>query len=362
MSADGSRDFRLADGIYLDLPLSDYLADPALSGSAFKLLLTDPAGWRWQRPDNPLAERVESRPMTRGSAAHCAILEGLDAYEARYALAPERSDYPDALETNDELKAWLRDAGAKLTGAKADLIERIKTHCRDAGVEPPPIWPEIEAAAVGARTVLRPADDVYVRMLERFLRADRDLGPLVENGYAEVSIIWTDGDVRYKARLDYVTAGSITELKTFGQPPRRGRSLRQHVVGEIATHGYDLQAVHNALTWRVAGERFRADALPIVSTPATADAAVDLGLLLSERSDPGFCWLFIRMGGAPSAIALPFRPGSARWIHAEADRARAIETWRAFSAAFGDALWMQSEGVAEIEDGDFPLWAWDVAH
>ncbi|MDX2233614.1 MAG: hypothetical protein NW200_03870, partial [Hyphomonadaceae bacterium] len=109
--ADGFSRPRLEPGVYLDLPLADYLADPGVSGSGLKLLLTDPPAWRWERPDNPLREVPESRPQRRGAAAHCAILEGLAAYERRYAVAPRRADHPDALETVEDLKNWLRDRG-----------------------------------------------------------------------------------------------------------------------------------------------------------------------------------------------------------------------------------------------------------
>lgn len=240
----------LVDGVYLDLPLHEYLADPALSGSAFKVLLTDPPAWRWERADNPLWERGETRFQARGTACHAAILEGLAAYEARFGVKPDRRDYPEALDTTDDLKAWLRERDGKTSGVKADLIARVLEI--DPGA---PIWSEIEERAIAGRAPLANADDVYVRLLEAFVRRDPDFAPLVADGLAEVTVIWTDETgQRLKARLDYLNAASVTDLKTFGRPPRRGQSLRQYVVSEVVANGYDIQAVHNTRAAQIALE------------------------------------------------------------------------------------------------------------
>jgi hypothetical protein len=366
--ADGFARPLLEDGVYLDLPMSEYLADPALSGSAFKTLLTDPPAWRWERPDNLLWERGETRFQLRGTAAHCAILEGIDTYEARFCVEPRREDFPDALDTMDDIKAWLKDRDAKVSGTKAEISLRAMELAAERG-EKVLFWAAVETTILAGRTPIREADDAYVRMMHAFVQRDPALGPLVADGLAEVTVIWTDGSgQRLKSRLDYLNAAAVTDLKTFGRPPRRGQSLRQHVVGEVVANAYDIQAVHNtgaaaialnmalghvpgAIVARGDGASDRIETLQRIAKACTTPGGV---------SGPVFHWLFLRMGSAPTGIALPFRDG-ARFRHVEDEIAQARANFGAFTAAFGKDLWFRSEGIVDIQDEDFPMWAWDVA-
>ena len=364
--ADGFRPRTLLeDGVYLDLAMDAYLADPALSGSAFKLLLVDPPAWRWERPDNPLWERPETRPQRRGTAAHCAILEGLAAYEARFGVMPDRRDHPDALDTMDDLRAWLRERDGKVSGTKGDLVARVLEIDQDA-----PIWSAIEERAIAGRVPLANADDTYVRLLEAFVRRDPDLAPLVTGGLPEVTVIWTDGQGRrFKARLDYLNPAAVTDLKTYGRPPKRGMSLRQHVVAEVVANGYDIQAVHNTRAAAVAMNMVLGNlpGLIVASGEGASDRIATLQDIAQACVTPGgvsppvFHWLFVRMGSAPTGIALPFRDG-ARFRHVEDEIAQAVANHAAFSAAFapGD-LWFRSEGLVEIDEQDWPMWGWGIA-
>ena len=372
--ADGfTRGAVLDDGVYLDLPMSQYLADPALSGSAFKTLLTDPPAWRWERPDNPLWERGETRFQLRGTACHAAILEGIEAYEARFAIEPRREDYPDALDTMDDIKAWLKDRDAKVSGSKAEISLRAMELAAERE-EKLLFWAALETELLRGRTPIREADDAYVRMVHAFVARDPALAPLVSGGLPEVTVVWTDGlkeqggGRRFKARLDYLNPAAVTDLKTYGRPPRRGMSLRQHVVAEVVANGYDIQAVHNTGAAAIAlnmalgnlpgaivasgeGASDRIEALRAIAQACVTPAGV---------SPPVFHWLFIRMGSAPTGIALPFRDG-ARFRHVEDEIAQAVANHDAFSRAFAPGeLWFRSEGLVEIQDEDFPIWAWGM--
>ena len=354
--ADGSSPALLESGVYLDLPMWRYLADPGLSGSAFKALLTDPAGWRWERADNPLWERAESRPQKRGTAAHTAILEGLEAYEARYAVEPSRADHPDALDTNDELKAWLRERELKLTGAKAELIQRVLEADPDA-----PIWQTIVDDAIAGRIPLSLHEDAYVRLLAKFVQAEPEFAALFTGGLPELTIIWEADNTRFKARLDYLGPLGAVDLKTYGTAPRRGRSLRQHVVETIARECYDLQAVHNARAVEAAARLLVTDErFAVVGDKEGADLA--FALLRQHAEECPFTWLFVRMGGAPAGIGLPLRRDSDLWQHSEDEIATAIATCKRFHRAYGSGLWMQSEGVVEIDHRDVPIWRLSEAY
>jgi len=98
----------LADGIHHDVSFDAYLSgtgipSPAVSGSDLVAYETEcPAHafafWR----GNPA--RIHSEPtasMTLGTAAHCYILEGADAFHDRYAIKPEGLNF-----STREGRAW----------------------------------------------------------------------------------------------------------------------------------------------------------------------------------------------------------------------------------------------------------------
>lgn len=359
-----------APGCYLGQPLDEYLADPALSGSAFKKLLSDPAGLYWESEANPLWLRPEKRAdraRLRGSAAHCLILEGREAYAARYVVKPE-----GVLESSSDLKRWLsnkraefiansvdgklsredRDA-VKQTGEREDLVARIQT--LDPTVK---IWEPDDDT-----DTLSPEDDKYVRLLEAFVRNDPVFSPLVSGGIPELSIYWEEHGVRFKARIDYLTPHTVLDLKTYGQPPRRGRGLREHCVVEAAFNGYDLQAVHNfrAVDWALANNA--SDNLEWSAIGPNAGErirrAVDV-LRSANWNTPGceltFRWLFLRMGGAPTGISIPFRQSDGQWWETSGQIAAAIDRYTAMRKQFGpDDMWLVTHGEQEIEDTDWPL-------
>jgi PDDEXK-like domain of unknown function (DUF3799) len=351
------------DGIYLDLPLGDYLADRALSGSAFKRLLSDPAALTWESEANPLwlhPERAANRPRLRGSAAHCAILEGLEAYEARYAVKPE-----GVMSTSAELKRWLSAKRAEFIAASVD--SKLSKADREA-VKQTGEFDELAArvlaldpkASIWAldddTETLHPSDDQYVRLLERFVGADPAFAPLVSDGLAELSIFWTEGDLRFKARIDYLNAHTLLDLKTFGQPPKRGFGLREHCVREACWNGYDLQAVHNARAAEAAADRLGGENFGVRGARGREQSISAYALFSKLRAKrPVFRWLFVRMGGAPTGISIPFRESDGQWQEARAQIDEACALYRQLRARFGDDLWIVSHGEQEIEDQDWPL-------
>lgn len=166
----------------LDVTGSDYHRDdigaehPALSASLINVLLTRSPRHAWQKHPrlNPGFQRTEDQRFDVGSAAHRLFLEGEDAI----AVVPYDS--------------W-RTKAAKELADDARANGQI------------PLLPE-------------QADQVHamVDALRRQLRDRDDQPALFADGKPEQTIVWQEGDVTCKARLDYLNDAHtlISDLKT----------------------------------------------------------------------------------------------------------------------------------------------------
>ena len=77
------------DGLYFDLSSDKYHADMALGSSNLKDLMYDPALFWFQSHFNPLRpERADSKAQMIGTAVHTMVLDGVEAFKARYRPAP----------------------------------------------------------------------------------------------------------------------------------------------------------------------------------------------------------------------------------------------------------------------------------
>lgn len=354
----------LADGAYIGLPMADYLADPALSGSAFYNLLTEPGAITWDTPANPLfdpdAAEKKTLGQTRGSAAHCAILEGLPAYEAAYCIAPN-----GALRTGEDMSAWLarakarRDDFAELrtSGKVAELRARIE-EARQFLREDDPLWPSFFDEKVGGRTVLSAGDDAYVRMLTHFIRSNPKLAKYLCEGLPELTLVLTLDGVRYKCRIDYLSPQCDLDLKSYGRPPNIDMDLKRHLVRQAFYNGAHLQAAHNARMSAAAGALALAGKLPIHGSES--DAALLQAIFRARAERPAvFRWLFVRMDGPLACMLVPFRQSDGMYQKALDDIETAVSVWRSYVATCGDGIWITDHGEQEIDDVDWPIGAWE---
>lgn len=357
-----------ADGIYLDLPMWDYLRDDAISGSGSKLLAASPCDWRWERPTNALYRPPERDALARGTMVHKAVLEGWDAFDRAYCVRPSKDDYDGVVDTVEDIREWLRPhkeadpKGVKLTGARADLIERARAIAETSGATFH-LWEDIVESLVGDRQVVSAETMDYVRLAEGFAR--RAYGHLLD-GLTEVSIFWTDEGVRFKARLDCMSAGRIVDVKTFGQPPRLNDSLRQHLVNEATKLGYPIQAVMHLRAARAAAAAIDSDAAFEVRASgagASERIARATDIIHAWREEPPlFTWLFLRCPGPPMGKPLPFRPSDPMFAKAEETIEDAIANWRRFTEACDpDELWIDAQEEEEIDDMDWPGWGFRSA-
>jgi hypothetical protein len=200
-------------GLYRDMSFEDYLAVDAFSNSDMKLLAR--SAWHWK---NRLPVK-QTRPMLRGSLAHCAQLEP-HALEQRYVFVPA-------------------DAPRKPTEAQWNAKKSNEDSQRAKEW-----WSEF-LNGVGQREIVTAEEFAVTKMQLAALATDPTLRDLLATGYSECSLFWVDKEtgVYCKARPDHVhpeDARSVTlvDLKSTADESPRGFGIA------AARLGYHRQAVH----------------------------------------------------------------------------------------------------------------------
>lgn len=196
--------------ILYDVPFAEYLGDrwrDAISGSDIAAFVREcPAhAWAFMRANPLRAPSSTSAAMRRGSATHALILEGEDAFNARYVIKPDDMSF-----ATREGKAW-----------RAAQVDREIIHLADA------------EAAYRMRDAVR-------SMLEARALLD------APGGRAEVTLVATDPDTGLEllCRPDWILPDGLSaNLKTARNiAPEQWRR-------QVAALRYDLS---DALYRRVA--------------------------------------------------------------------------------------------------------------
>jgi hypothetical protein len=200
-------------GLVRDMPFEQYLAVDAFSNSDMKLLAR--SAWHWK---NRVPVK-QTRPMLRGSLAHCAQLEP-HALEQRYVFVPgEAPRRPTEAQWN------AKKSNEDSMAAKAWWSEFLNS--------------------VGDREIVTADEFAVTQMQLAALAAEPRLRELLATGYSECSVFWIDKEtgVYCKARPDHVhpiDARTVTllDLKSTADESPQG-------FGRAAARlGYERQAAH----------------------------------------------------------------------------------------------------------------------
>lgn len=255
----------------LNVSTEEYFAIPALSNSGMKDLAVSPLRF-WHRHINPDREPEEETAAQRiGSALHCTVLEGADAFEARYVRAFDRSTIEGALDTVSDLRGWLESNGVKPKGTrKQDLIDQVKAMRVLAGVDVRIVDEEREVYDMLAegREVLTNAEWTQVEGMADSLRQELVLMDYLSQGRPEVPMVATDPatGVLLKAKLDWMAPTITLDLKSF--TAKRGSNIDRAVHDAIWYEGYYRQAyLYEHIRRIVTGERSQFVFAFVESTP-----------------------------------------------------------------------------------------------
>lgn len=236
---------QLPDGVYLGLSEARYFAQRALGSSDLADLWLLKEGWWWKSRWNPWWKPMDTKAKAFGSAAHCLLLEGVAAFEARYAVEPDPRHFPDLLVTWDDLLSALVAAdvpGASSRLKKKDLVDLAKVYLTGRHV-----WDDIKARferKAGTRTIVSAQDRWELDVMLDAAMADDDMRAVVtaDGGVrlTEVSVFWTLADgTRLRFRFDSLLPALNADLKTLGN----ARGTLDDAVGKRLGEGaLDIQA------------------------------------------------------------------------------------------------------------------------
>lgn len=333
----------MKDGIYYDMPDADYHALQRLSVSGVKNLMISPMTF-WSRSwMNPVREDDTDEWMLKGKAYHARVVEGRQQFADRYVYDIQQSDYPNALTTADDIKDRLRQIGEKLTGNKAELIARLRSHV--PGVE---VWDEIKAEYAKAhegKTILPAKWLADIEVGAAFIERHPTIQHAFQGGHAEVTVLWTheveasDGTgkvlrVPMKSRFDRLKAGAIVDFKTYSS------------VGDMTPAKAIMRAMANQKYHMQAAIYYRAN-----------DYAVKMGWI-EDKPRP---FLFVFQGTGDDKVPRGrILPRESNWVDVG---------WRHFDLAaekfmqnmerFGSDPWALEEDIETIADEEVPAWASD---
>lgn len=235
----------LPDGVYINLPDSEYHEAFALSYSGIKNLRISTLDF-WARStlntDPIFQEEEEKDHFTIGKAYDKRIIEGKQAFYDLYAPDIDPKDYPNALRTKEDLVAALIELNVpfKKSANKPELVSSLLA--ADPGAC---IWDAVAEAHTekhDGKILLSPDLIRRIEYSAAMIEKHPDLSKAFTGGLPQVSIFWTDPELRIpmKLRCDYLKPRAIVDLKTFQNTLMI--PIDRAIVRTIANNGYHIQA------------------------------------------------------------------------------------------------------------------------
>lgn len=227
----------MRDGIYFDLPDEVYHRERRLSSSSIRDILESPTHYWFNSNLNPLREERSSEAMADGRLLHAMILETENFYQ-KYKITPPEIDLLN--KNSSEYRLW-----------KAAQTQEIITYAKYR----------------------------KFKLICDYLREPHQLldSSVFCDGYPEVSFFWTEGEIKRKARVDYLKKNTITDLKTFVKMKKN--SLENYVAQYFFSFKVYLQLIyyHRAVAFA------KANNLPVTGTSEQKKFWAEVGedLLLS---------------------------------------------------------------------------------
>lgn len=351
----------LKDGVYFGLDEAVYHSIPRLSSSGIKNLLVSPMDF-WARSWlNPRRKEDDDDADWKvyGRAYHKRILEGREAFYAAYASEIDPVDYPGCLTKQAEYKDECRRLCLPVGGKNEELVARLLA----AGCDKPLLLDLIEknSAAHAGKTFLKADWFFQIELSAACIEKDPALSVRFQKGFPEVSILWTDEvmtrdgeviDVPMKARIDFLKAAEIVDLKTFAN--KMQRDFDGAVYQEIASRKYHIQTAVYYRAVEAAQDMVERGRVNVVSGPIPKPE----WLASFAKKPKTFAFVFQQKGIAPNAGGFTMDEGMIGLTIGNAkDQIREAQiAYVVHLDHFGDGPWIVSRGMKVPTDTDFPAY------
>ena len=233
------------EGIYFGMPEDEYHKIPYFSRSACEEMIFDPSGeeYWYNSPMNPnRPEQVETEAMRLGTAIHTKLLEP-EKFDELYIKEPSENDFPDKviLKGVEDLKAFLKSVGEKVSGNKPDLIQRVMPY-----LDPKchMVWDVYIAGfkerAKDMRVITADTFEI-LKGIEESLSLRPNMPELFKNSISEITIIWKENGILCKCRLDGARPEAIIEVKSFAVKHKK-KPLEKAMTDTFNYDRYNLQS------------------------------------------------------------------------------------------------------------------------
>lgn len=348
---DENGEYHFEPGIYFDLDESVYHADKSHGSTDIKAMAVDIYEWKF---DDLYGPEKDTDALLFGSALHARILEGRSAFESRFTKGFDKSKYPNALVTINDLKAWLDRYGQTgLSGKNKDfLVKAVLDIDPDAEILDvlKSRWDEEN----GSKQALTPKRWAQIEVAARWVQRDPLLAPVMEDGTfiagaPEVSVFYEDRGVRLKARFDRLLRHAIVDVKSFA--PRQQGPIdgpNGTALKAINNMRYDLQAADYIRAWKYAKELY-AQGLVFGDEPYDGFLAECFA-----RDEPKWIWIMVKSTGAPQPLVIDWVAKFAKARAAEQVE-DAIDTYIRLRDEYGDDQeWPPMRPAMTADDADLP--------
>ena len=388
-----------APGIYFGMDDATYHALPALSAHGIKKLAASPmlfwAGAQWLNPKKQAEEKNVKPHFTFGKAYHCRIMEGKEAYEQRYAIALDPADWPDALESTDQIKAAIgkfQTADTRKTASEGDMVP-VKPVAKVPDLMPDGseyLRSAVKADWIAQLIELDPSALIFANMEREhrqnnagktFLTADQhaeleiaalmverdpEIQHAFKGGHAEVVLIWEceETGVPLKCKVDYLKLKAMVDLKSISN--QRERSIEQAIRWEIASYHYNVQPCLYVQGAKVVRQLIRDHGASVVyvmdlSTPPEISEKQSWALKWAQHREPDeWLWVFQVKGDAPITRGVWFPLGGTVNMITREIVSMAKRRFRKYSEEMGVSPWLDISPTYMIADEDIPNSACEI--
>jgi hypothetical protein len=324
------------------------------------------------------AEKQEKERVhyTVGKAYHCRIMEGVEAFRARFAVWLTEEECKGALDGTDQIKAAIVAAGHKPLGKvwdkmpdtdepyqrsakKDDWIAQLLDINPDARILDK--LNEQHAFNHRGKSFITPEAYEQIEIAARMVEADPEVRHAFTGGHAEVVLIWycPRTGVPCKARVDYLKQKACVDLKTVAN--QQGRSIERAIAHEVANYRYVIQPSHYVEGVEVVRKLVREGKAMIALRGLAEQTSVNKWVAEWARQEEcEWLWVFQQKGDAPitRGVFYPLR-GSTRSVTDEIIRKQKLR-FRSFSETFATDPWLDVAPIYDMADEDLPPWATEI--